>query len=110
MFSGGTSQLILLLKSAIRQTGAKQNESQKGNWHVNAFKVKKQKKLSRFYCKNKRHIENACRKKTAEDNIRPHSLNIVRTMHQLGNEVEGSNLLVIYRLNHNPAPPTKVKN
>ena len=110
MFSGGTSQLILSLKSAIRQTGAKQNESQKWNWLVNAFKVKKQKELSWFYCKNKRHIENACRKKTAEDNIRPHSLNIVRTMHQLGNEVEGSNLLVIYRLNHNPAPPTKVKN
>ena len=76
------------LESAIRQAAAIQNESQKENRHVNVFKLNKQKQILCFHCtgthsakvysfinkqcfccKNKRHIEKVCPKKTAEENI-----------------------------------------
>ena len=49
-----------------------------------------------------------CQKKTAEENVPAHSLNIVTAMHQLEGEVEDFSLLAICGLNHNPVPPIKV--
>ena len=49
-----------------------------------------------------------CRKKTAEENVPGHFLNIVTAMHQLDGEVEDSSLLTICCLNHNPALLIKV--
>ena len=49
-----------------------------------------------------------CQKKTAEENVPAHSLNIVTAMHQLEDEVEDFSLLAICSLKYNPAPPIKV--
>ena len=51
-----------------------------------------------------------CQEKTAKENVQAHSLNIVMAKHQLEDEVEDSNLLTIYCLNHSPAPPITVNN
>ena len=48
-----------------------------------------------------------CQKKTTKVNVQAHSSNIMAT-HQLEDEVEDSDFLTIYGLNHNPAPPIKV--
>lgn len=55
-----------------------------------------------FYYKNKKHIK-VCRKKTAEENVRAHSSNIVTRV-----KLEDFDLLAIYRLNYKLAPPVKV--
>ena len=47
-------------------------------------------------------------RKTAVENVWGHSLNVVMAMHQLEDESEDFDLLAIYCLNHNPAPPIKV--
>ena len=116
------SDITLSVESANQQAAAIQNKSQKGNQHMNVFKVKKQEfscfcctgkhnskvcpfiTKQHFYCKNKGYIEYVPK----ENCWRAHSSKIVMEMHHLEDEAEDSILLVIYWLNHNAAPPLEV--
>lgn len=53
-------------------------------------------------------MKKVCRKKATEENIWAHSLNIVTATRQLKDELDNSDLLAMYCLNHNPIPPIKV--